>query len=147
VSIDFPFYRRWHDVCGCYVNSGWNQLEKTVVRDRAPHDIKECQYIEAELVDDQRNHGQLFFANLNQDGQVVDPPREIGDLGHLLNSLIAKLQHSRQVSLNPEKVFQVQVWQTQATPQDSAVKNQLEGLFYDAYEYLRAELIKFNLEK
>jgi exosortase len=140
VSLDYPFYRRWHDVCGCYLNTGWRQDWKTVVREGAETKAGECQFIKAQLEGQDGGHGYLVFANINQDGVLVAPPRDLGDLGYLLNTFVNKAQHSRQVSLNPKKLFQVQVWHQQAGLHGEEQAAELEGLFYKAFDYLKVEL-------
>nr|MBA3483520.1 exosortase U [Pirellulales bacterium] len=140
VSIDFPFYRRWHDVCDCYVNSGWRQKQKKIVRSGAPREVGPCEYIRAELTREGGGDGHLVFANLNEDGLLVAPPNDLGDFGYLLNTFINKAQHARQVSLNPRKLFQVQVWHQQPTAHTDAKVAELAQLFFAAFGQLRHEL-------
>jgi hypothetical protein len=142
VSMDFPFYRRWHDVGGCYVNSGWRQLDRMVVRDREFSDNRSCQYVEAEYSSETNDYGYLLFANIDETGKLVAPPRDYGDLGYFANVLINKIHHGRQVSLNPRKVFQVQVWHQQPKQHNDLLERELEQLFDRAYEFFRHELVQ-----
>ena len=144
VSIDFPFYRRWHDVGGCYINTGWRQLDRTVVRDRAFPDNRSCQYVEAEYSSETNDYGYLLFANLDETGKLVAPPRDYGDLGYFANVLINKIHHGRQVSLNPRKVFQVQVWHQQPTQHNESLERELEQLFDCAFAHVRRELTHYE---
>jgi exosortase/archaeosortase family protein len=142
LSIDFPFYRRWHDLCGCYLNSGWEQLTKEVVRAHGAADKRPDQeyqdYIVADFVNEEGVHGRLLFSNMNDDGRPVSPPAEIGDFGYLINMFIDKVNHRRQISLNPRKIFQVQVWT--AGTRSADMPQEVVQLFFDAQNYLSREL-------
>ncbi|MCC6492597.1 MAG: exosortase U, partial [Pirellulales bacterium] len=140
ISIDFPFYRRWHDLCGCYAGSGWSEATKETVRETNGEGGPACEFVRATLRGPSDAYGYLNFANINEDGRVVAPPEQLGDFGYLVNRFIHTAQHARQISLNPRKLFQVQVWNSQGSPQSPQQREELESLFFVAFHHLQREL-------
>jgi hypothetical protein len=142
VSIDFPFYRKWHDVCGCYVNAGWTQRAKDVDHaDEGPFTGR-CSFVRAELENVEGARGNLLFANLAESGDVIVPPAEFNNLGYLVRVFMGKLQHSRQLGLNPHQVFQVQVFATTARELTAKEQAELERLFLNAYGFVQGQLAR-----
>jgi exosortase len=138
LSIDFPFYRKWHDVCGCYTNAGWTQLSKDVKNS----DDATCTFVRADMQDIDGSFGRLLFANLAETGELIVPPSEMANLGFLVRTFVGKLQHSRQLSLNPHRVFQVQVFANSGRELTSEERTELEQLFLSAYGFVQNHLEK-----
>ena len=137
LSFDFPFFRTWHDVCECYVSGGWSQNQRRVCRDTAPAELPNCEYFVADFSSPTQGFGHLVFANLNQDGRLVAPPSDISEFGFGLDTVISKFQRSRQISLNPNKLFQVQVFSTESKPQSKELQQEMELLFFRSFLLMR----------
>jgi hypothetical protein len=140
VSIDFPFYRKWHDVCGCYVNAGWTQLAKEVDHAEQATIDGRCSFLRADLENIAGAKGHLLFANMAENGELIVPPAEVDHLGYLVRMFLGKLQHSRQLGLNPHKVFQVQVFAMTGRELTAEERAELEQLFLNAYGFVQKQL-------
>lgn len=137
LSFDFPFYRKWHDVCECYVAGGWTQGTRKIQRDSAPAGLTNCEYIVADFNDPNKGFGHLLFANLNQDGRLVAPPRDFSEFGFGLDKIVSVFQRSRQISLNPNKLFQIQVFSAENKTQSEPLKQEMEQVFFKSFQIFR----------
>jgi exosortase len=146
LSVDFPFYRKWHDVTYCYQRFGWKMLDKQIHRGTAPADLEGCEYISGDFFNQDKGYGHLVFCNINEDGKLIEIPPEWGDFGYVVNQIIHRFQQPRQVSLNPNKIFQVQVFCNEPESFSDEMKQELEQLFFRSFREVRSFLIRSREE-
>lgn len=137
VSLDFPFYRKWHDVCGCYVNAGWEMDMRKVERMDVTGGPRGGQYVVGDFHNAEGIAGHVEFANLNEDGKLIVPPDEIATSVYVIRRLIGTVQHRRQLSLKPTRVFQIQVFAASGRQFSRAERTELRALFYAAFKFTR----------
>jgi hypothetical protein len=86
------------------------------------------------------------FCNINEDGKLIEIPPEWGDFGYVVNQIIHRFQQPRQVSLNPNKIFQVQVFCNEPESFSDEMKQELEQLFFRSFREVRSFLIRSREE-
>ncbi|TWT35965.1 Transmembrane exosortase (Exosortase_EpsH) [Posidoniimonas corsicana] len=144
LSIDFPFHRRWHNVCGCYTNSGWRQTSEANHALASDVPVEGGGYVTADLESERGTYGRVAFANYFEDGRLIAPPAHLPSLGYAVDTLIHKWRHARQLSLRPQKLIQIQVFAEQEQPFTESQQQELSELLESSSHMLESFLLGQN---
>lgn len=136
VSLDFPFYGEWHELCRCYRSAGWKQLSREVHRADVA-DAQGCSYVTGSYTNPLSNSSAfLVFSLLDQSGAPVEPPESLVDIGPLWQRVLARLRR-RQPSDIHRVCFQVQVFSEQFHPHSGEQREELVGLNQHSLRLIR----------
>jgi len=126
VALDYPI-SGYHDVGGCYENAGWQLGRKEHVNPGAGKPDR----IEIDMVKPSGNHGMLWFATMNEQGQRVD------------EATFQRNFWGRFVNLGAprETTYRIQLLIVSATPVNEAGRAAAEELFAAASNTLFPQIL------
>ncbi len=137
VELDYV-YDGWHDLTVCYRGTGWDVLDRK--RQPASKDDGPGEHglMEAQLLRPVNLHGWLLWSMIDQNGQLVNPPR-INLVGGLVDRLANRqwtLGGTRQGS-RALPTYQVQLLVQGNRPLNDEDKKTYESFFWHVREVLR----------
>lgn len=147
VSVDQPF-PGWHELTSCYVNTGWNRLERERKGDVLNQDADESgagdwPYVVAHFKRETGEQGFLVFALFNSYGEPVMPPATWNRLSMWFYQGIQNRVSNRvRRSLFDSSTYQIQTFVTSFGDElEEATEKEIESHFLKIRKILREKFI------
>ena len=110
VSLDQTF-PGWHELTTCYRNSGWNMVDRSVIRERdLPEGEAPWDTVEALFKKETGEQAYLLFSHFNGAGEPENAPVNIGTLESFLTKAKNRLSNRIRRSLFSSETYQVQAF-------------------------------------
>jgi exosortase len=165
LSLDYP-YPEFHDLRVCYVNNGWQidkddkGEDKTVSWVHKPESGPELYCVRVPMKRPVERHATLWFCEFDQDGVGVDP-LELGELkarnvGERISQRLSFMTNRWKRLVAPSataastglgSVLQVQLLIETYQPLPDYARDQLQELFVQSADRLRAKCVELKSKK
>jgi exosortase len=144
VSFDYPF-PMWHDLRGCYVNTGWTRGPERDFRIAVPDSDLPLYAIQVKYTQPNERHGYLWFTEFDQAGMPSWPSmtelRWKPRLDAIRDSWLYLLGQRERAAPKNSAVLQVQVFLERYDVLPEKHEEEVEKFFIRAAELLRGRCL------
>ncbi len=125
VSLDFPYMGGWHDLCMCYLNTGWTVHDRVVGSSELSDQANDWKFVVGDLENPAKEKAYVSFAGFDASGETAEPAGEA-----VLFRPWFRLRRRLLRNLSPQ-LFQIQVFAQVGLSEGQELKDELQQLLLE----------------